>query len=53
MAYMGQFAATGNPNASGSGLPVWTGWSNSPNAANYMSFDSTFNTAVAGMIKLP
>ncbi len=50
MAYLGQFAATGNPNASGSGLPVWAQWSDTPGALNCMSFDGTFTDAVVNMI---
>lgn len=53
MTYMRQFAATGNPNSPATGLPVWTEWSNEPDAENFMSFDSTFLDATIGMISLP
>jgi para-nitrobenzyl esterase len=53
MAYLGQFAATGNPNASGSGLPVWAQWSDSPGAPNCMSLNGTFTDAIVNMINWP
>jgi len=50
MSYLGQFAATGNPNIAGSGLPVWEQWSDEPNAPNVITFDGTFTSAKIEMI---
>jgi len=49
MAYLAQFARTGNPNDSGSGLPVWLEWSNNPGAFKAIVFDADLNQALIGM----
>lgn len=52
MSYLGQFAATGNPNKTGSGLPVWEQWSNAPGSAKSITFDASAATASIGMMNL-
>ena len=39
MAYVAQFARTGDPNAPGSGLPEWKPWSGSPGSPTCILFD--------------
>jgi len=39
MDYLGAFARSGNPNRTGSGLPVWSPWSNEPTGPKSIVFD--------------
>jgi len=39
MSYAAQFARTGDPNRPGSGLPVWSPWSNEPRGPKCILFD--------------
>ncbi len=39
MDYLGAFARSGNPNRPGSGLPVWSPWSNEPAGPKCIVFD--------------
>lgn len=50
MAYVAQFAATGNPDAPGSGLPEWEQWSNTDGGPKCIVFDATFTEADIGMM---
>lgn len=47
MAYLANFAKTGNPN--GAGLPVWQKWSNRDGGPKAIIFDANFNQAVLDM----
>jgi para-nitrobenzyl esterase len=47
MAYLANFAKTGNPN--GAGLPVWQKWSNREGRPKVMVFDANFDEALLGM----
>ncbi len=40
MAYMAQFARTGDPNATGSALPIWEPWSNESGQSKCILWDS-------------
>lgn len=50
MAYLAQFAATGNPNKPGPGLPEWEQWSNITGEPKCIVFDATFTEANIGMM---
>jgi len=39
MAYLAEFVRTGDPNQAGSGLPVWSPWSNEPGGPKSILFD--------------
>jgi carboxylesterase type B len=47
MAYLANFAKTGNPN--GAGLPVWQKWSNRDGKPKVMVFDANFDEALLDM----
>lgn len=47
MAYLANFAKTGNPN--GSGLPVWQKWYNKEGKSKVMVFDANFDEALLNM----
>jgi len=47
MAYLANFARSGNPN--GAGLPEWKQWSNEPGGAKSIIFDATFSEARIAM----
>ena len=47
MAYLANFAKTGNPN--GSGLPVWQKWYNKEGKSKLMVFDANFDEALLNM----
>jgi para-nitrobenzyl esterase len=51
MAYLAQFAATGDPN--GTGLEVWNQFSDAAGALNCISLDGTFTDSVVNMINYP
>ncbi len=49
MSYLAQFAATGNPNAAGSGLPTWQEWSNGTGEPKSIIFDGSNTEALISM----
>ena len=49
MSYLAQFAATGNPNAAGSGLPTWQEWSNGAGEPKSIIFDGSNTGALISM----
>lgn len=50
MAYVAQFAATGDPNKLGSGLPEWEEWSNIDGESKAIVFDATKTEADISMM---
>jgi len=50
MDYLGQFAATGDPNKKGSNLPVWEKWSNTAGGPKCITFNADFNKAIIAMM---
>lgn len=50
MAYVAQFAATGDPNKPDSGLPKWEQWSNVDGGPKCIVFDATFTEAGIDMM---
>jgi para-nitrobenzyl esterase len=49
MAYVAQFARTGNPNGTGSSLTEWTPWSNTEDASKRILFDANDTDAIIEM----
>jgi para-nitrobenzyl esterase len=50
MGYAAQFAATGDPNKAGIGLPRWESWSNTPGGPKCIVLDGTFTEAKISMM---
>jgi para-nitrobenzyl esterase len=50
MDYLGQFAATGNPNKQNSKLPAWEKWSNAADGPKSIVFNADLNKAIITMM---